>query len=189
MIATPERCVRGYAYFFHSTVTGQTKIGKSKHPDTRLQQLKCHVPGLSDERAYCFATDDPKWLELTFHEVFADCRAQGEWFNLTDADEAMLLKLPDFISEPRDFSLELRARWVANLARPKDGEDHVSLDIKPRLALLLYLLEILSSTGEEEAVDSLCPMILAECERRMAALDPRVSETIRQLLGLPKKSD
>jgi len=184
----PDRVVRGYVYFFHSTVTKQTKIGQTRRsPVHRLQQIRNQVPGIDKNQYYC-STSDPRWLERAFHETFADCRAQGEWFDLTADDLTLVMQVPDYVSRPDDLPLEMHLRWIANQTKDVAEDDTVSMNIAPRLARLIWTLSTLGTEDEPEPLDAIVPVLLAECDRRSARLSPDVRAAVRSLVGLPAES-
>lgn len=181
----PERTVRGYVYFFHSTTTKQTKIGQTRrYPRMRFDQIRNNVPGMSLDNAYAVGTDAPQWWESWFHEAFSHRREQGEWFNLTTRERALLKKLPDYISTGHEIPLAIHVRRIANrkAAAMKDGEPGaISMRLVTPIATLIQLMDVLPGGDSAEVI---APLLLAECERKMASLDATSQQMIRSVLGL-----
>jgi len=70
------------------------KIGLSRNVSKRLKQIQSALPFAT--RLICsIPTEDMHTLEAELHERFADKRANGEWFELDEADVAMLKELAD----------------------------------------------------------------------------------------------
>lgn len=72
----------GYVYLIGTPVFGWYKIGKSITPEVRIKDLgillpfKIHVMGV-------WAAANHHLMETTLHEMYADCRINGEWFEFT----------------------------------------------------------------------------------------------------------
>ncbi len=63
------------------------KIGKTTNFKQRLGQIKLQLP-YAVEVVHTIETDDINGIERYWHKRFADKRANGEWFVLTEADVA-----------------------------------------------------------------------------------------------------
>jgi len=61
------------------------KIGRTKNPTKRNQQIKLQLP-FQAEFVHQIYTDDEVWLEQFWHQRFAFKRRNGEWFELSDED-------------------------------------------------------------------------------------------------------
>jgi len=71
-----------HLYLIQSLETGYYKVGVSKHPSKRIQQLQtgspCELRLVSVyESEYCSK------IETTLHNQFSHLRKEGEWFNLS----------------------------------------------------------------------------------------------------------
>jgi hypothetical protein len=72
----------GYVYLIGSPVFGWYKIGKSVTPEVRIKDLgillpfKIHIIGV-------FSAVDHTLLEKTLHEIYADNKINGEWFEFS----------------------------------------------------------------------------------------------------------
>lgn len=66
--------VDGYKY---------TKIGRSKNPEKRLDEIQSHCPH-SCRVEHTIKTDDASAVEAVLHRDSASVRLEGEWFDLTD---------------------------------------------------------------------------------------------------------
>jgi len=71
---------------------GLYKIGKSQDPKTRFRQINSGSP------VECYFVyhekydEDVKDLEKEYHNMFADKRIRGEWFDLTEDDLHKILE-------------------------------------------------------------------------------------------------
>lgn len=70
-------------YLIRCSSTGLVKIGTTKNVGARLTQLQLMCPTMLEVVATFNAGRD---LERSLHQKYADRRAHGEWFALTDAD-------------------------------------------------------------------------------------------------------
>lgn len=59
---------------------GLTKIGRSHNPRAREKTLQAEDPFLE----LIYKAESLGWLEKRFHDMFADDRVRGEWFELPD---------------------------------------------------------------------------------------------------------
>lgn len=88
-----ERTVRpskkprpGYIYLVRAiTPDNHYKIGLSKNPVTRIESMSVKLP-FPIESIHQFPTNNMHIAERQLHERYADKRANGEWFQLTDQD-------------------------------------------------------------------------------------------------------
>lgn len=67
-------------YFIQAGHDGPIKIGRSRSPLTRLQELQT---GNAMQLRYCGAVEGGAALEQALHEHFASIRLTGEWFTPT----------------------------------------------------------------------------------------------------------
>jgi hypothetical protein len=72
-----NRGVAAYTYFARGLVTGRIKIGKSKHPWTRVSNLACSNNG---EKAELICTLRGGHFERLYHSRFAEHHDGNEWF-------------------------------------------------------------------------------------------------------------
>jgi hypothetical protein len=63
------------------------KIGKSITPEKRYAQLRIQLPQ-KPELIHEIYTNNVDYVEKHWHKRFAEMRANGEWFSLSDADVA-----------------------------------------------------------------------------------------------------
>ena len=63
------------------------KIGRTKNLNTRTKQIRLALP-YDVENVHVIQTSNPVATERYWHNRFADKRANGEWFLLTDAEVA-----------------------------------------------------------------------------------------------------
>ena len=72
----------GYVYLIGTPTFGWYKIGKSITPEIRIKDLgillpfKIHVIGV-------WKAENHHLMETTLHEMYTDCRINGEWFEFT----------------------------------------------------------------------------------------------------------
>ena len=78
-----QRTRSGFVYVLRGA--GYYKIGLSKNVDRRMEQIEPKLP-FETELLCTIATDDMHRLESELHKRFADKRASGEWFQLTEND-------------------------------------------------------------------------------------------------------
>ena len=74
-----------YIYLIEAKGTGKYKIGISKNPKERLEQLQT-ANGEKLEIICTFATRYKYLLEKTLHSHFKSKQTLGEWFGLTDKE-------------------------------------------------------------------------------------------------------
>jgi hypothetical protein len=81
----------GYVYLVQS-VTGYYKIGRAKDPRKRTKTFGVKLP-FEIELAHIIACADYLQAESYLHEKFADKRANGEWFLLSEGDVVYIKSL------------------------------------------------------------------------------------------------
>lgn len=77
----------GYIYLLGAP--GFYKIGRAKRPDDRVKQLKIQL-SWEVEVEHLIPCENYVAAERVLHERFADQRANGEWFALSDSDVSLL---------------------------------------------------------------------------------------------------
>ena len=73
----------GYVYLFRDK-EGLYKIGRSKNPQQRAKDIS--QPNFPIDVICILKTNDAAMLECNMHELFAEKRVEGEWFELDEAD-------------------------------------------------------------------------------------------------------
>lgn len=102
LVPPPTRRVDrpGYVYILKSN-NGYHKIGRTKNIDKRLvgiaRDYPVHITAL-----HYFPCRDCVGAELRLHRRFADCRLQGEWFDLSDEQVAWLVTITEKDTEDDD---------------------------------------------------------------------------------------
>lgn len=97
---------------------GLHKIGRSVDPLRRLEELSSRHRGV--RLVHQVPSNDPVRWELYLHNVFAEVRIVGEWFDLTDADVILVRRMLKLFA-PEDVPCELRSR------HPVPPRDRVSV--------------------------------------------------------------
>lgn len=80
-----------YIYLIQAQDTGLYKIGISIHPEKRLLEHQTGNPGKLKLIAKQIL-EHPTLVEKTLHRQFSHLKKEGEWFNLSLADEQKFLQ-------------------------------------------------------------------------------------------------
>lgn len=83
-----EQHTKGYVYLLKS-VTGFWKIGRTVNPKDRLKTFGVKLP-FEVEYEHLIPCRDHIELERSLHKQFADKRVNGEWFDLSPEDIAVI---------------------------------------------------------------------------------------------------
>ena len=150
-----------YTYFFYSSETGLTKIGRTRFPQQRFNQLggksKLHVIGLIEGDR-----------EAEMHESYSDYRDCGEWFLLNGTQlreikaKFPIVELPQGKrtdsskkSNPRPKQNLVLKSFYTNFSHEGLTKIHMLadlLEVTPQRAMEIFLVEAAKqSAGKESA--------------------------------------
>lgn len=89
-----------YVYFIYAPEVNRLKIGISKAPNRRLNQLRAMSPTTVHLLGLAVGGQE---LESRLHSAFAPCLYTNEWFNVEDdLEEWLTNRFPDYWSLPVD---------------------------------------------------------------------------------------
>lgn len=106
----------GYVYVIRAE-TGQYKIGRSNNVPRRMKLFSVKLP-FSFEIIHHFPCQDMYLAEDDLHVIFKSRRGNGEWFNLTDEDIALIKR----ISHWESISLFTGQDWGDSLPELQTDE-------------------------------------------------------------------
>ncbi len=91
-IPREKQAYTGTVYFLKGE-NGLTKIGMSARSATdRIGKFEPKLP-FDTELFHVIDCKSPRSVEASFHQHFKEKRVRGEWFNLSDADLAMIKEI------------------------------------------------------------------------------------------------
>ena len=94
----------GYVYIIRRTRDGLYKIGVSKNPKQRIQQLKTGVPDL--EVINIIKTDHARELERIIHDKYASVRVgKSEWFDIDISADFDLYTFREWYEKESEINL------------------------------------------------------------------------------------
>ena len=85
-----------YVYIIRMGRNKLFKIGKTNDPQGRLTSLQTASP-FKLSMFNLFQADNASAAEESLHAAFRDCRMEGEWFRLTDAQKTALAAIESFL--------------------------------------------------------------------------------------------
>lgn len=88
----------GYIYLIGNSSKKIYKIGKSRQPKERYKAIATKLP-FSVEIIHVIGGDDIEKAEKLLHNIFAQKRTHGEWFELSDDDVNQIINLVSFDGE------------------------------------------------------------------------------------------
>jgi hypothetical protein len=91
-----------YIYLIQSLENGYYKIGVSKHPQKRIQGLQTGNPSPT-KLVEIYKTEYANKIERALQRRYAHFHKEGEWFDLSIAEEASFLKECQKIEENLKF--------------------------------------------------------------------------------------
>lgn len=80
-----------HLYLIQSLETGYYKVGISKHPSKRIQQLQTGSP-CELRLVYVYKSENCSKIETTLHNQFSHLHREGEWFKMTLEHEVDFLE-------------------------------------------------------------------------------------------------
>lgn len=134
----------GFIYIARSD-TGHIKIGLSKHPFQRIKHFDTIMP-VKVDMIHFFPCDNPSEAEKLLHKHYEYYRTTGEWFDIPEGMESMLLSIRfylngEFVYQIRDepwmnsccldsiqeavirgMILEVNDKWVRIIGEPVELE-------------------------------------------------------------------
>jgi hypothetical protein len=137
----------GFVYLIRGA--GKHKIGRSKDPTARLEQIATGPHRL--ELLHQIATDDTAKLEAYFHRAFAHRRVRGEWFKLDAAELVAFMSVAAYHDEA-DLPATIRELHDAAIRAAETGEPrrNVGINLTPteiaRLDEIAHRLDISRSS-------------------------------------------
>lgn len=97
-----------FVYFAHSDATNLVKVGRSGHPEGRIQALRSQLrdPSIRLLGVISGSGDyDGYWIEPVIHYALRDKRVSGEWFSISPSDvPALMLRFGGRWNQRRFFT-------------------------------------------------------------------------------------
>ncbi len=100
-----------YVYLIQSLENGYYKIGVSKHPQKRIQQLQT---GNSSEIKLIsiYLSENSNKVEKTIHRRFSHLKKHGEWFELSISEETKFLSLCKEIDKNLNILKKINNKFI-----------------------------------------------------------------------------